>query len=70
VGEIKMEKPAFSEGYETSGAPVGISVRDYFATKAMQNLVSDYSPEFVAQKAYEYADAMLREREKISIPAQ
>lgn len=65
-----MEKPAFSEGYETSGLPVGISVRDYFATKAMQNLVSDYSPEFVAQKAYEYADAMLKEREKISIPAQ
>jgi hypothetical protein len=64
VGEIKMQKPAFSEGYERSGVPVGITIRDYFATKAMQNLVSDYSPEFVAQKAYEYADAMLKEREK------
>lgn len=54
----------------------GMSLRDYFAAKAMQGLMSIYwekSGEFStadellkchAEAAYEYADAMLKEREK------
>ena len=46
----------------------GMSLRDYFAAKAMQGLVSD--PDLVidsaqvAQLAYVYADAMLQAREQ------
>ena len=48
----------------------GMSLRDYFAAKAMQALISspntDHSVEFsaVADVAYRVADAMLAEREK------
>lgn len=57
----------------------GMSLRDYFAAKAMQSTmlndeeqkywVQDYSPEeaaqFTAKRAYEYADAMIAERSKL-----
>ena len=57
----------------------GINVRDYFAAKAMQSLLSapymvdnyhEYKAEnqrfddFVADNAYDFADAMLRRRDK------
>ncbi|OWT61987.1 hypothetical protein [Candidimonas nitroreducens] len=53
----------------------GISVRDYFAAKAMQGWLSSYGPDdqhpanngscdFVAAQAYAMADAMLAERNK------
>lgn len=55
----------------------GMTLRDYFAAKAMQGMISSgtgYSiykekevitgPRAMAPKAYEYADAMLAEREK------
>ncbi len=48
----------------------GMTIRDYFAAKAMQALISspntDHSVEFsaVADVAYRVADAMLAEREK------
>jgi hypothetical protein len=46
----------------------GMTLRDYFAAKAMQGLVSD--PDLVldaiqtAQLSYKYADAMLEARQK------
>jgi len=46
----------------------GMNLRDYFAAKAMQGLVSD--PDLVldaiqtAQLSYKYADAMLKARDK------
>ncbi|MEG7517168.1 hypothetical protein JW294_15695 [Morganella morganii] len=51
---------------------MGMSLRDYFAAKAMQGiLVNTERNEFsfgkvneIASKAYELADAMLRAREK------
>jgi hypothetical protein len=49
-----------------------ISLRDYFAAKAMQSLVTAYEtdefglPKKIALRAYEYADAMLAERSKTS----
>lgn len=44
----------------------GMTLRDYFAAKAMQPLIGgDYQfMRDVAKDAYEMADAMLKEREK------
>ena len=47
----------------------GMTLRDYFAAKAMQAIVSTVphlaviSPDHAAIEAYEYADAMLKARE-------
>lgn len=50
---------------------VGMTLRDYFAAKAMPQLISlcqdgdgAWSHDVVAQNAYALADAMLAEREK------
>ena len=44
----------------------GMSLRDYFAAKAMQGMLSEPSlratPEEFASKSYELADAMLKAR--------
>ena len=56
------EKPKASQLLET------ISLRDYFAAKAMQGILTD--PEIVmgateiANLSYKYADAMLKAREQ------
>jgi hypothetical protein len=46
----------------------GMTLRDYFAAKAMQGLLSDSNvtakPDVFASYAYEVADAMLRAREE------
>jgi hypothetical protein len=46
----------------------GISLRDYFAAKAMQGLLTnfkyDYDENGYAQSAYKIADAMLKAREE------
>jgi hypothetical protein len=49
----------------------GISVRDYFAAKAMQALIAIYEPESeegcmadTAESAYSYADEMLEARNR------
>ena len=49
----------------------GMSLRDYFAAKAMQGMLASgrkfYMPEnklSVERKSYELADAMLKERER------
>lgn len=42
----------------------GMTLRDYFAAKAMQALLPDSDFVFVANEAYEMADAMLAERSK------
>lgn len=47
----------------------GMTLRDYFAAKAMQSILAredgrfTTTLEFVGGKAYQYADAMLRARE-------
>lgn len=42
----------------------GMTLRDYFASKAMQTLAEKYSHEGdVSRNAYKIADAMLKERE-------
>lgn len=67
-----MEKPenppAFPrEDYQADCAPGqrGMSLRDYFAAKAMQLWLScDDDPRAMAEWSYRVADAMLKEREK------
>lgn len=47
---------------------LGMSLRDYFASKAQAGMLANYNvintPEHVAQMAYAHADAMLAERAK------
>lgn len=68
-----MKNPR-SELFETF-AIQGMSIRDYFAAKAMQADISNYtdSPKFgkdfwttenIAERAYNMADAMIKERSK------
>jgi len=42
----------------------GMTLRDYFAAKAMQALIEKYdeSPVEISLEAYEFADAMLKQR--------
>ena len=46
-------------------AAEGLTVRDYFAAKAMQALIEkfDESPAESADEAYDWADAMMKARE-------
>jgi len=56
--------PAFPIHWENHHQ--GMSLRDYFAAKAMQAIISNHDNttlEFVSGKAYQYADAMLKARE-------
>ena len=60
--------PAFpNEGFNGWGEPFqGMTLRDYFAAKAMQAIISSHNNttlEFVSGKAYQYADAMMKTRE-------
>lgn len=48
---------------ESTGAEEGMTLRDYFAAKAMQELVHKRPPSAAAIEAYSYADAMLKVRE-------
>ena len=51
-----------------SGNSYGMTLRDYFAAKAMQGSLADdavvHSPAAFAEWCYELADAMLEAREK------
>lgn len=42
----------------------GLTVRDYFATHAMEGMVTDVvvDPQRIARMAYELADAMMKEK--------
>lgn len=53
--------------HPTSGLSVtsdGMDLRDWFAGLAMQALVQSKPNEFVAHIAYQFADEMMKEREK------
>ena len=57
--------PAYpSPRWEGWGSPQeGMTLRDYFAAKAMEALVHNRPPQAAAIEAYRYADAMLKVRE-------
>ena len=54
------------ESCQGHGPYDGMTLRDYFAAKALQGLLSgrNHIAEVNVRLAYEYADAMLKEREK------
>jgi len=58
---------AFPHKWETTdGTTViakGMTLRDYFAAKAMPELIGWGEPDDIAVKAYKYADAMMKARE-------
>ncbi len=56
-------EPAFPVAH-TYLVQSGMSLRDYFAAKAMQALAQGNYFDATARQAYMIADAMLREREK------
>lgn len=62
---------SYADGYRQDGSAVylaryeGMSLRDYFAAKALVGLLSAYSeqdPSIYARDAYTVADAMLKAR--------
>lgn len=60
-----------TEGEEVAHGPYAKTLRDLFATKAMQGMVAfsgsaglGFGPGDIAGRAYQIADAMLSEREK------
>ena len=57
--------PAFPSNHDNEyGYPAkGMTLRDYFAAKAMQGHCPSIPPEHAAKRAYEYADAMLKARD-------
>ena len=57
--------PAFPIGSTPEEWGNGMTLRDYFAAKAMQNYIGDdCTPDAIAKAAYEMADAMLKARQK------
>ena len=64
--------PAFGEFQQVGDVAmrdVGLSIRDYFAAKAMQGMIASYGylrseVDVMAESAYDCADAMLKERAK------
>lgn len=61
-------RPAFPttqyvNGISPSGHDVGMTLRDYFAAKAMQALAQGNYFDATARQAYLMADAMLKARE-------
>ena len=58
--------PAFpAHHFDLAEGEHGMTLRDYFAAKAMQALIEKYdeSPVEISLEAYEIADAMLKQRE-------
>lgn len=72
MSDATNNEPAFpgtqyARGVSPSGHNAGMTLRDYFAAKAMQALVSDHlrsNRDDIALAAYDMADAMLRARKK------
>lgn len=68
TGGPAFARPASSIDREAFKAQSGATLRDYFAAKAMQGLLStgagdDMTAEAIARNAYTIADAMLARRE-------
>lgn len=60
----KTGGPAFPlPGFQDNEGPVfGMTLRDYFAARAMQGFCDSVDPKQIAKCAYEQADAMLAAR--------
>jgi hypothetical protein len=60
-----MNEPAFPTGTGVTPYKSGMTLRDYFAAKAMQAMThrGESNEKFVAEHSYLMADAMLKARE-------
>ena len=56
--------PAFPNDVKQISERAGMTLRDYFAAKALPKLIGVYALEDGALRAYEWADAMLKAREQ------
>lgn len=62
--EYEQAFPTRDDNYDSKYSGPGMTLRDYFAAKALQAIADPcHSPELFANRAYEIADAMLRARE-------
>jgi hypothetical protein len=67
--EVNMNEPAFPTGTGVTPYKSGMTLRDYFAAKAMQGMLSactgwsEAGIERLAKCSYMTADAMLKARE-------
>ena len=73
-GGTTFPQPLFDSSGERVGYSRGMSLRDWFAGKAMQGMLADPTvrPECMdkfASNCYAWADAMIAEREKRIAPA-
>ena len=63
-----MNKETGGSAFPRKGGELyqGMTLRDYFAAKAMQGMLADgrTGDEYVSNLAYRYADAMLKAREQ------
>ena len=66
---INQGGPAFpTPGFKPNEVFYGLTVRDYFAAKAVTGICNDGLPDssfckYAAERAYEMADAMIKARE-------
>ena len=69
MSTIEDGGPAFPPHWDPKTHPSGMSLRDYFAAKAMQGLMASpecpESMEVAAKCSYNLADAMLKAREAL-----
>jgi len=61
--------PQALQAGDLAQATGGMTLRDYFAAKAMQALIEKYdeSPVEISLEAYEFADAMLKAEDSFAI---
>ena len=65
--------PAFPRAaFSNSGAynnseQDGMTLLDYFAGQVLPSISDCYAPEYAAERAYNYAEAMLKERKKRNV---
>jgi hypothetical protein len=53
----------YADGVRPSGFDNGMTLRDYFAAKAMQEIIGVLNFTDGTRRAYEWADAMMKARE-------
>ncbi|WP_447839279.1 hypothetical protein [Enterobacter cloacae] len=64
IKEYEQAFPTRDDNYDSKYSSPGMTLRDYFAAKAMQAMIAAHEPQgAIPGWAYEMADEMLRARE-------
>lgn len=56
--------PAFPNKYSMGDGPEGLTKREYFAAMALCGFAPSLDPDYVAERAVKYADALIAELSK------